>query len=146
VILGLADGTGTGKSTLAAALHATFPEESVVVPMDGYHLANTELARQGRTSRKGAADTVDRAGSVALLRRLRKPQAGELVYAPEYRREIEEGITGAVGVLPDVRLVITEGNHLLLPMGHWAEVAATDEPIAQLVDLHKVRAQHTFHW
>ncbi len=123
VILGLAGGPGSGKSTLAAALHAAFPEESVVVPMDGYHLANSELARLGRAGRKGAPDTFDSAGYVALLRRLRQQAPDEVVYAPEYRREIEEGIAGAIAVRPDSRLVITEGNYLLLPMGHWASVA-----------------------
>jgi pantothenate kinase len=123
VILGLVGGPGSGKSTLAAALHAAFPEESVVVPMDGYHLANSELARLGRAGRKGAPDTFDSAGYVALLRRLRQQAPDEVVYAPEYRREIEEGIAGAIAVRPDTRLVITEGNYLLLPTGHWAGVA-----------------------
>ncbi len=58
--------------------------------MDGYHLANVELARLGRAQRKGAEDTFDSAGYVSLLRRLREPVAGEIVYAPEFRREIEE--------------------------------------------------------
>ena len=123
VILGLVGGPGSGKSTLAAALHAAFPEESVVVPMDGYHLANSELARLGRAGRKGAPDTFDSAGYVALLQRLRQQAPDEVVYAPEYRREIEEGIAGAIAVRPDTRLVITEGNYLLLPTGHWASVA-----------------------
>jgi pantothenate kinase len=123
VILGLVGSPGSGKSTLAAALHAAFPEESVVVPMDGYHLANSALARLGRADRKGAPDTFDSAGYVDLLRRLRQQAPDEVVYAPEYRREIEEGIAGAIAVRPDTRLVITEGNYLLLPTGHWAGVA-----------------------
>jgi pantothenate kinase len=88
--------------------------------MDGFHLAQAELVRLGRRDRMGALDTFDGAGYVALLRRLRL--ASETVYAPEFRRSIEEPIAGAVAVPPDVPLVITEGNYLLVDEGPWAEV------------------------
>jgi pantothenate kinase len=90
--------------------------------MDGFHLANAELDRLGRAERKGAPDTFDSAGYVALLRRLKAQQADEIVYAPEFRRDIEEPIAGAIAVEPRVPLVITEGNYLLLKVGHWARV------------------------
>src|SRR5688500_727643 len=64
---------GAGKSTLAAAIVAAMPGHVVVVPMDGFHLANAELHRLGRAERKGAPDTFDAAGYVSLLRRLRAP-------------------------------------------------------------------------
>ena len=123
-LLGLVGAPGAGKSTLAQALQLALPAVSQVVPMDGYHLANVELARLGRAGRKGAPDTFDSAGYVSLLRRLRDQPADEIVYAPEFRREIEEPIAGAIPVLPQTRLVITEGNYLLLDTGHWAHVAA----------------------
>jgi pantothenate kinase len=122
-ILGLVGPPGSGKSTLAAALLKAFPGVAQVVPMDGYHLANVELARLGRTQRKGAPDTFDSAGYAALLRRLRQQPEGEIIYAPDYRREFEEGIAGAIPVMPETRLLITEGNYLLLNEGHWAQVA-----------------------
>jgi pantothenate kinase len=90
--------------------------------MDGFHLAQAELERLGRAARKGAPDTFDSAGFVALLRRLRAPVAGETVYAPVFRREIEEPVAGAIGVPDTVRLVITEGNYLLLDEHGWAPV------------------------
>ena len=121
-ILGLVGSPGCGKSTLAAALLQMLGSDAVAVPMDGYHLANVELARLGRAGRKGAEDTFDSAGYVALLRRLRDQPAGEIVYAPEFRREIEEPIANAIPVFPETRLVITEGNYLLLDHGHWAGV------------------------
>jgi pantothenate kinase len=124
VLLGLVGAPGAGKSTLAQALQNAFGDIAQVVPMDGYHLANVELARLGRAGRKGAPDTFDSAGYVALLQRLRARRAGEIVYAPEFRREIEEPVAGAIAVLPETRLVITEGNYLLLEQGPWAEVAA----------------------
>jgi len=123
VMLGLVGAPGSGKSTVAQALQLLFPEVSVVVPMDGYHLANVELARFG-AGRKGAHDTFDSAGYVALLRRLRQQAEGETVYAPLYTRELEEGIAGAIPVPASAQLVITEGNYLLLDEGPWTQVAA----------------------
>jgi pantothenate kinase len=121
-LLGLVGPPGGGKSTLAAALHAAFADRSVVVPMDGFHLAQVELERLGRAARKGAHDTFDASGYGALLRRLRARGAGETVYAPAFRREIEEPIAGAIAVPAEVPLVITEGNYLLLDRGPWAAV------------------------
>ncbi|MDZ7814043.1 MAG: nucleoside/nucleotide kinase family protein [Ideonella sp.] len=118
-LLGLAGAPGSGKSTLAAALHAARPHATQVVPMDGYHLANNVLAELGRSQRKGAPDTFDAAGFVALLQRLRRP-GGEVVYAPEYRREIEEAVAGAIAIPPEVPVLIVEGNYLLLEDPPWA--------------------------
>lgn len=123
-LLGLVGAPGAGKSTLAQALLEAFPGTAQVVPMDGYHLANAELARLGRAGRKGAPDTFDADGYVALLQRLRAQRDDEIVYAPEFRREIEEPIAGAIAVLPGTQLVIAEGNYLLLDEGPWAKVAA----------------------
>jgi pantothenate kinase len=121
-LLGLVGPPGGGKSTLAQALLAALPGRAVVVPMDGFHLASAELSRLGRAERKGAPDTFDSAGYVALLRRLKAQPADEIVYAPEFRREIEEPVAGAIAVEPRVPLVITEGNYLLLEVAHWAHV------------------------
>lgn len=121
-LLGLVAAPGAGKSTLAQLLAQALGGQAQVVPMDGFHLAQSELERLGRADRKGAPDTFDSAGYVALLRRLR--QAGETVYAPAFRREIEEPVAGAIAVPAAVPLVITEGNYLLLEAPHWREVAA----------------------
>lgn len=121
VILGLAGTPGAGKSSAAAAIAAAFAPVSVVVPMDGFHLANVELARLNRADRKGAPDTFDAAGYAALLTRIRNG-GDETIYAPEFRREIEEPIAGAIPVLPEHRLIVTEGNYLLLQIGGWALV------------------------
>lgn len=116
-LLGIAGPPGAGKSTLSAQLRAAFGDRCAVAPMDGFHLAQTELERLGRADRKGAPDTFDAAGYVALLRRLRDPAPGETVYAPEYRRDLRNGVAGAIAVPPAVALVVTEGNYLLLE-GH----------------------------
>lgn len=122
-LLGLVGAPGAGKSTLALALQQAFAGVSQVVPMDGFHLANAELERLGRQDRKGAPDTFDAAGYAAMLRRLRQQAQGEIVYAPEFRREIEEPVAGAIAVMPGTQLLITEGNYLLLDDGPWAAVA-----------------------
>lgn len=120
-LLGLAGAPGVGKSTVAAALVAELTPAAVLVPLDGFHLAEAELYRLGRHPRKGAPDTFDAAGYVALLRRLRQPEP-ETVYAPRFDRRREEPIAGAILVPPDLPLVLTEGNYLLLDSGPWAAV------------------------
>jgi pantothenate kinase len=112
-MLGITGAPAAGKSTLAATLTQALAPDAVLVPMDGFHLAASELHRLGRQERKGAPDTFDAAGYVALLHRLRA-NAEDVVYAPEFRREIEEPIAGAIAVPRGVPLVITEGNYLLL--------------------------------
>jgi pantothenate kinase len=123
-LLGIAGTPGAGKSTLAQLLAEALGEQAVVVPMDGFHLANRQLARLGRTSRKGAPDTFDVGGYQALLARLKHPPIDDVIYAPLFQREIEESIAAAIAVLPQTPLVISEGNYLLLSQGPWASTAS----------------------
>ncbi|MFD4901722.1 nucleoside/nucleotide kinase family protein [Streptomyces sp. NPDC058411] len=120
-ILGIAGAPGAGKSTLAARITERLDGRAVLVPMDGFHLAGAELERLGRAGRKGAPDTFDAAGYAALLRRLRDP-GPDPVYAPAFDRALEEPVAGSVCVAPDIPLVVTEGNYLLLDEGPWAPV------------------------
>ena len=137
VLLGLVGEPGAGKSTLAASLVAALTARdvsTVLVPMDGFHLANVALAALGRSDRKGAPDTFDGAGYAALLARLRA--AGpDTVWAPTYDRSIEESVAGAVPVAPGTEVVVTEGNYLLLDARPWDAVRALlDEVWAVRVD------------
>jgi pantothenate kinase len=120
-ILGIAGPPGGGKSTLAQTVVAAVGSAAVLVPMDGFHFAQAELVRLGRRDRMGAPDTFDALGYIALLRRLRD-RSEEVVYAPEFRREIEEPIAGAISVPRAASLVVTEGNYLLVPEEPWAGV------------------------
>ena len=82
-LLGITGAPGAGKSTVAERVVAALGTDAVLVPMDGFHLADAELERLGRRDRKGAPDTFDAAGYVSLLRRLR--DAGpDTVYAPVF--------------------------------------------------------------
>ena len=125
-VLGITGSPGAGKTTLAEHLVRTLNEDSAEpwvahVPMDGFHLADVELDRLGRRARKGAPDTFDAGGYAALLRRLRE-ETDEVVYAPGFERVLEQPIAGAIPVPPTARLVVTEGNYLLLEAGSWARV------------------------
>lgn len=122
-LLGIVGAPGSGKSTLAHLIIQYLGEQAQAVPMDGFHLAQTELERLGRSGCKGAPDTFDAAGYAALLRRLRAQNGGEVVYAPDFRREIEEPVAGALPVFAQTPLIVTEGNYLLLDEGDWPAVA-----------------------
>nr|WP_223147514.1 nucleoside/nucleotide kinase family protein [Georgenia wutianyii] len=120
-ILGITGAPGAGKSTLAQALMEALGDRARLVGMDGFHLAEAELRRLGRHDRKGAPDTFDALGYVALLRRLRVGDE-RVVYAPVFNRALEEPIACAVPVPREVQLVVTEGNYLLVDDGDWAGV------------------------
>ncbi|MFI0777713.1 nucleoside/nucleotide kinase family protein [Streptomyces sp. NPDC021212] len=148
-LLGIAGPPGAGKTTLAEYLvGALGPARAVLVPMDGFHLADVELRRLGLLDRKGAPETFDPYGYTALLRRLKEPRPGEPVYAPGFERELEQPIAGSIPVDPEVPLVITEGNYLLLDDAPWHPVRAlldetwwveldTEERVRRLIDRHE---------
>jgi pantothenate kinase len=126
-VLGVVGCPGSGKSTFVDRLVASLgarveggPAAVVHVPMDGFHLADQALDRLGLRHRKGAPETFDAAGYAALLRRLRTETA-TTVYAPAFERDLEQPLAGAIAVPPSVRLVVTEGNYLLLD-GPWSAV------------------------
>ena len=124
-LLGIAGAPGAGKSTLAERLVEALGERAVLVPMDGFHLADAALERLGRLTRKGAPDTFDAAGYVALLQRLRTAMPHDpSVWAPMFERELEQPLAGAIEVGAEVPLVLTEGNYLLLDQGPFAQVGA----------------------
>lgn len=125
-VLGITGAPGAGKTTLAetlvAAVAAQTPPGWVAhVPMDGFHLADRELTRLGLRERKGAPETFDALGYAAMLRRLRE-DLDDVVYAPGFERTIEQPIAGAVPVPREARLIVTEGNYLLLDQPRWATV------------------------
>jgi pantothenate kinase len=146
-LLGITGAPGSGKSTFAARLQQEFgPGVAVVVPMDGFHLGNAIIDGTPLRQRKGAMDTFDVGGYLALLQRLaRRDEA--VVYAPEFRRTLDEPVAASIAIPASVPLVITEGNYLLAETLEWKDVRAqldevwfVDTPravrLARLVDRH----------
>lgn len=132
-VLGITGAPGAGKTTLAEALVARIeelrgPGWAALVPMDGFHLADDQLRRLGALGRKGAPDTFDAAGYAALLGRARL-ETGRPVYAPGFERTLEQPVAAALVVLPQARLVITEGNYLLLDDPEWAPARAAMDAV-----------------
>jgi pantothenate kinase len=149
-LLGITGSPGSGKTTLAKALVGRIEERApgaaVQLPMDGFHLANSTLDRLGIHDRKGAIDTFDGWGFVSLLDRVRL-ETDHTVYAPSFHRVIDEGVAGEIAIEPETRIVVVEGNYLLVEQEPWREVrnrldlvwfCETDaaEREARLVDRH----------
>jgi len=128
-VLGITGSPGSGKTTLVEHLiwhlQATPPRGLqpaawvAHVPMDGFHLADVELDRLGRRANKGAPGSFDAAGYLALLRRIRE-DADDTIYAPAFDRELEQPIAGSIPIPRAARLIVSEGNYLLLDGGPWA--------------------------
>lgn len=126
---------GGGKSTFAealeAAIDAAHPGAAAILPMDGYHYDDEVLVPRGWRPRKGAPHTFDVGGLAAMLRRLRCNDEPE-VAVPRFDRAIEIARAGARVIPQSVRLVIVEGNWLLLDDGPWPVLAPLFDLTAML--------------
>jgi pantothenate kinase len=125
-LLGITGPPGSGKSTLAHALAASVLDQrgrtaALVAPLDGFHLSNETLDSLGLLSLKGAPQTFDATAFVGYLRRLRD-DAGTTVLWPDFDRSAERTLPDAISITASTRLVITEGNYLLLEQPPWHEV------------------------
>ena len=124
ILLGIAGAPGSGKSTFAELIRQQFgPDEAVVVPMDGFHVGNTIIEGTPLRQRKGAIDTFDAGGYLSLLRRLVRRDE-PVVYAPEFRRTLDEPVAASIAIPAEVPLVITEGNYLLVEQEPWKDIRA----------------------
>lgn len=126
-ILGVAGAPGSGKTTFAELLveracQQQGPGWAAHLPMDGFHLGDRSLARLGLTDRKGAPETFDADGYAATLARVRT--ATGPVFVPGFDRGLEQPIAADQVVPEEARLIVTEGNYLLLPEARWAAARA----------------------
>ena len=135
LIVGIVGAPASGKSTLANRLETSINKQAgqdnraVVVPMDGYHLDNTLLDKRGLRAVKGAPQTFDATGLLELVKRLRadlttEVQEAEPIYIPVFDRQNDLARCAASAVLPQHRIVLLEGNYLLLKRPVWCEFAA----------------------
>jgi pantothenate kinase len=125
-LIGITGSPGAGKSTLATALVATLNATdgagtAVHLPMDGFHLANATLDRLGLRDRKGAIETFDGWGFAGLLERV-VAETDHTVYAPGFERSVDEPVAAEIAIEPSARIVVVEGNYLLVDEGPWQQV------------------------
>ena len=117
-IAALAGPPAAGKSTLAAELASLIGTGAKVVPMDGFHYDDAVLTARGARARKGAPDTFDAQGFFHLLRRLK---VEEEVAIPLFDRSLEISRAGADIVGPQDKILIVEGNYMLLNESPWPD-------------------------
>ena len=118
-IVALAGPPGAGKSTLAEAVVAALGPDARAVPMDGFHFDDALLIARGQRQRKGAPETFDVAGYRHLLTRLR---AEDEVAIPVFDRSLELSRGSADLVTAQHRILLTEGNYLLLDEAPWTDL------------------------
>ena len=126
-ILGIAGPPASGKSTLAAALRDALDATSAagegagiatIAALDGFHYDDRVLHARGHRLRKGAPFTFDAEGFEAMLERL-AASSRDAVAVPVFDRDLELSRAAAAVVEPHHRVVITEGNYLLLDDERW---------------------------
>jgi len=140
VVLGIVGPPGVGKSTLAQALVREIGERAAYLPMDGFHLPQARLRALGTRDRMGAPETFD-AGAFATLVEAVVASPGRSLTAPGFDRTVEEPVLDGVRIGAAARLVVTEGNYLLLPGDDWERARARMAAVWQLRLAEEVRRE-----
>lgn len=124
LMVAIAGPPAAGKSRLARrlveALNSGAEHAAIVVPMDGFHYDDSVLKARGLLPRKGAPETFDVDGFAVMLERL--ATATSDVAIPLFDRDLEISRAGAAIVTPEHRILIVEGNYLLLDEPGWDDL------------------------
>ena len=120
--IALAGPPASGKSTISEKLNEDlnikgFPSD--ILQMDGFHLDDAILSSQNLLPRKGSPETFDVMGLKNFLIRLaNEPE----VIVPIFDRSLELSRSSAVTILENKKIIIVEGNYLLLNSQPWNEL------------------------
>ena len=82
MLIGIAGGTGSGKSTFAQGLKKLFPEDITIISYDNYYKVQDHLTMEERV--KTNYDCPDALDTDLLVKHLRQLLAGECVEVPIY--------------------------------------------------------------
>lgn len=124
IIVAIAGPPASGKSTLAEAVVkklnrlAGVEDPAVLFPMDGFHLDNSILIQKGILHKKGAVESFDIDGLYLAIKSL--SDNADNVFIPKFDRERDISIAGAIWIRPETRIVVIEGNYLLLRTEPWS--------------------------
>ena len=122
LLVAIAGAPGSGKSTfverLKATLNAASPGVADILAMDGYHYDDAVLTARDDRARKGAPHTFDVDGLAAMLDRIARDD-GHPIAVPVFDRDLEIARAGARMIEPTARLILVEGNYLLLDDPAW---------------------------
>ncbi|GAQ88736.1 hypothetical protein KFL_004550070 [Klebsormidium nitens] len=128
-MVGVAGSPGSGKTTLARSVTALInskqsdPDLAVSVPMDGYHLYRKQLDQmpdpKEAHARRGSHWTFDPVGLLSTLKTIREKGRAAV---PSFDHGVGDPVDGDIEVKPENRIVIVEGNYLLLDEDHWKDL------------------------
>nr|WP_111298213.1 nucleoside/nucleotide kinase family protein [Paracoccus saliphilus] len=120
-LVALAGPPAAGKSHICDILQKQLPAAGLL-QMDGFHLDDRLLRRRGLLARKGAPETFDLDGFTVMLDRLAADD-GRDVLVPVFDRGIETSRAAAAEITSPTRLILVEGNYLLLDRPGWRDLA-----------------------
>ncbi|KIN70426.1 Nucleoside triphosphate hydrolase domain-containing protein [Sulfitobacter noctilucae] len=144
VLVAIAGPPASGKSTLADELASRLGPTAMVMPMDGFHMDNEALQELGLLDRKGAPETFDAPAFVDLVTHLREEVS---LSFPTFDRAADKTVLGGGRVTTDTRIVLIEGNYLLLNISPWADLAkAFDLTISLQVDHDELERRLVARW
>ena len=149
-LVAIAGPPGAGKSTfsetLCASLNTEVPGLARILAMDGFHFDDRVLEARSQSARKGAPFTFDVGSLAVTLDRLRLDD-GEEIAVPIFDRSLEIARASADIIAPSARMIIVEGNYLLLNEPDWVSLRTRfDVTVALDVPRHALAERLAARW
>ena len=124
--VGVAGPPGSGKTTLCAELAGVLNRDgvaTVVLPMDGFHYYRKELDAMPNAeeahAKRGAHWTFDAKRFIDVIHSIKKADFGS---APSFDHALGDPVEDDIKIEQAHRVVLVEGNYLLLPEGPWDQL------------------------